>query len=122
MHQLNGIRDRPYELVKLVVINDQRGRNFENHEIVSTDLGQDAVIPEKPHDQNLSEHARVDFQKRLERDAQAQFPRSGELNSAHQANAANTSFYPIDPRGLADFDMPIDRQGLFGVPARPSGV
>jgi VWFA-related protein len=35
-----------------------------------------------------------------------------------QANAANTSFYPIDPRGLADFDMPIEQQGLFGAPAR----
>jgi VWFA-related protein len=34
-----------------------------------------------------------------------------------QANAANTSFYPIDPRGLVVFDTPIERQGVFGAPA-----
>src|SRR6476620_163378 len=89
MHQLNRIGGSPYKLVKLMVINDQRGCNFKNHKIVSTDLGQDAVVPEEPHHQDLAEHARVDLQKCLEGDAQAQFPRSGEFNSAHQANAPN---------------------------------
>jgi VWFA-related protein len=34
-----------------------------------------------------------------------------------EANAANTSFYPIDPRGLAVFDTPIERQDVFGAPS-----
>jgi VWFA-related protein len=35
-----------------------------------------------------------------------------------EANRANASFYPIDPRGLAVFDTPIMRQGGLG-PAPP---
>jgi hypothetical protein len=34
-----------------------------------------------------------------------------------EANRANTSFYPIDPRGLAVFDTPLVRQDVGGVPA-----
>ena len=32
------------------------------------------------------------------------------------ANRANASFYPIDPRGLAVFDTPIDAAGVPGAP------
>jgi VWFA-related protein len=34
-----------------------------------------------------------------------------------EANAANASFYPIDPRGLAVFDTPLVRQDVPGLPA-----
>ena len=34
-----------------------------------------------------------------------------------QANRANASFYPVDPRGLAVFDTPIVRNDVPGVPA-----
>ena len=34
----------------------------------------------------------------------------------HEANRANASFYPIDPRGLAVFDEPIDATGRPGPP------
>src|SRR5437762_2900355 len=101
MHQLNRVRDSSYELVKLAVIDDQWGCNFENHEIIPTDLGQHAVIPEKPHYQNLSEHAWVDSKKRLEGYAQVQFSRSGELNSVHQANAANILDHFVMPKHIA---------------------
>ena len=33
-----------------------------------------------------------------------------------EANRANVSFYPIDPRGLAVFDTPIARQDTLGPP------
>lgn len=33
-----------------------------------------------------------------------------------EANRANASFYPIDPRGLAAFDTPLMRQDVPGVP------
>lgn len=33
-----------------------------------------------------------------------------------EANRANTSFYPIDPRGLVVFDTPIVEQGTLGPP------
>jgi VWFA-related protein len=33
-----------------------------------------------------------------------------------EANRANTSFYPIDPRGLAAFDTPLIRQDVPGAP------
>ena len=35
-----------------------------------------------------------------------------------EANRANASFYPIDPRGLAVFDTPLVRQDVPG-PAPP---
>jgi len=41
-----------------------------------------------------------------------------------EANRANASFYPIDPRGLAVFDTPLLRPSTFGLPApttAPSG-
>src|SRR5678816_922758 len=107
MQQLNHVCDSRYELVELVVINDQWGRNFEHHEIVPTDLSEDAVIPEKAHAQHLSEHARVDFQKCLERYAQAQFLGSGEFNAAYQADAANILDHFVRCKDLAQTEAEI---------------
>ena len=38
-----------------------------------------------------------------------------------EANRANVSFYPIDPRGLPAFDTPIDRPLPPGGGSRPAG-
>src|SRR5438105_14471371 len=89
MHQLDHIFDGVDESVQMAVFDHQRRCDFENHEVVSADLRKDAVIPEHAHHQHLSEHARVNFQKRFERNPQTKLPRRGELDSTQQPNAAD---------------------------------
>jgi len=58
-------------LCDLVFRDDERRCDFEDHEVVAADLGEDVVMLEETHDEHLTEHAGMDGAEGLKGDAEA---------------------------------------------------
>src|SRR5271157_37789 len=77
------------EPIHLPIFNHQRRRHFEDHETVSANLSENALIAEQAHHQDLAEHSGMDFLEGLEGNSRAQLAGSLEFDSAEQAQSTN---------------------------------
>lgn len=75
MQLLHDIPYRLDELFKLPVCDDQGRGRFEDHEMIAAYLREDSMVAEKPHHDNLAEHAGVNLTEGFEGYAQAHSPR-----------------------------------------------
>ena len=88
MGEFHDASNRENEFVDLRFADHQRRRDFQDHEIVSANLGKDSVVAEQSHDQDLAEHGGMNPGECFEGKAQAQAAGNGELNSHEQSHAA----------------------------------
>src|SRR5260221_666843 len=79
--------NRLYEFVELLRSYHQGRRGFQDYIIVAADLGENALLTEHPHDDNLPEHGGMDFVERLVQCAECQFLRWNEFNSVQETHA-----------------------------------
>jgi hypothetical protein len=80
MGEFHDVPNSGNEFIHLPVRNHQRRCNFQNHEIISTNLGKNAVVTKQTHNQDLTEHSGMDLRECLEWNSQAQAARNGEFN------------------------------------------
>ena len=89
MSKFDDIADGGDEFLHLIFTDDKRGRNFQHHEVIAANLSENAVIPEHAHDDNLSEHCRMNAHERFKRDTQLKLLRGAEFNPEKKTFAAN---------------------------------
>ena len=79
VHEPGNLRDCGDEGVDVAILHHEGRRDFQDHEIVSADLVQHAMVAEQAHDQDLAENRRVDRGRAS--NATRSFSVRGALNS-----------------------------------------
>jgi hypothetical protein len=80
MHQVHYARERGHETIKLLIIDRERWRYFQHHEIVTADLTEYSVISKQMHDQYLAEQSGMNFRERIKRHPKSKRTRGVELD------------------------------------------
>ncbi len=89
MREIHDATNRGNKFVHLRFRNHERRRNFQDHEIISANLGKNAVVAKQTHDHNLPKHCRMNLRECFEGNPQAQAARSGEFDPQQQSHAAH---------------------------------
>src|SRR5580700_3861789 len=95
VHQLHNLFERGHKPIDLRVVDHERRRNFQHHEIVAANLAQNSMVSKQSHDHNLSKYCRMYLCECFE--GQSPRERTGGLKfyCVEQAKTANLAYHFI---------------------------
>lgn len=86
---MNDFADGFDDVVELGFGDGERRRDFQDHEVVAADLGEDVLVLEESHDEDLSEEAGVDGFECFVGDAGGEFARWLEFDAGKHSFATD---------------------------------
>src|SRR5438270_11529295 len=102
VRQFHHFADGRNEFCDLRRSDHQRRSDFQYHEVIPANLGEDPAIAKQAHDKNLSKHCRMDLRKCLERYSQSESRWSLELNSEQESFAPDILYHLATGERLID--------------------
>ena len=102
------------------ILHHEGRRDLQDHEIVSADLVQHAMVAEQAHDQDLAENRRVDRGQRLERNPQLERAWRLEFDGVQKPEPANLAEHFITRKPLPQSIAKALALFAVGCPSRSS--
>ena len=107
MRELHDASNSGNELFHLRCCDHKWRCDFQDHEIISTDLSKNAVIAKQPHNQDLTEHCGMNLREFLKCNSQTQATRSGEFNSQQKPHATDFLYHFVRGKLLSQTDVQL---------------